>query len=86
MVQESELITLLLSLVVTIFFIVILGKKLFLYKFHLFSVGILFVLISQLSTIIEGFYFESFFNFLEHSGYVIASVCFIIYFRNLSKA
>lgn len=86
MIQESEIITLLLSLVVTIFFIIILGKKLLLYKFFWLSIGVLFTIISQTSTVIEGFYFESFFNFLEHSGYAIASVCFIVYFRNLSKA
>ena len=86
MIQDSEVITLLLSLIVTIFFVIILGKKLFLFKFFWFSIGILFVLISQTCTVIEGFYFESFLNFLEHFGYVVASVCFIIYFRNLSKA
>jgi len=86
MIQDNELITLLLSLIVTIFFVIIIGKKLFFYKFFWFSIGILFIIISQAATVIEGFYFESFFNFLEHFGYVIASVCFIVYFRNLSKA
>ena len=86
MIQESELITLLLSLVVTVFFIVILGKKLLLFKFRWFSIGILFVLFSQASTVIEGFYFETFFNYCEHGGYIVAANCFIIYFRNLSKA
>lgn len=86
MYQESEIITLLLSLIVTVFFVIILGRKLLSRKFFWFSIGILFILISQASTVIEGYFFESFFNFIEHSGYVVASICFIMFFYYLSKA
>lgn len=85
MYQESEIITLLLSLIFTVFFVFILGKKLLSQKFFLFSIGVLFVLFSQASTVIEGYYFYSFFNLIEHSGYVIASICFIFYFKNFQK-
>ncbi|OFX24696.1 MAG: hypothetical protein A2041_00085 [Bacteroidetes bacterium GWA2_31_9b] len=85
MYQESEIITLLLSLIVTFFFVFILRKKLLSHKYLWFSIGILLVLFSQISTVIEGFCFNSFFNLMEHSGYVIASICFIFYFKNLSK-
>jgi len=85
MFQESEIITLLLSLIVTVFFVLILGKKLISHKYFWFSIGILFILFSQSSTVIEGYCYNSFFNLLEHSGYVFASICFIFYFNNLSK-
>jgi len=86
MIQESELITLLISLFIFIVFISILGKTLITKRFIFFLIGILFILSSQIFTIIEGFIFNSLFNTLEHSGYLFASLSFTLFFINFKKS
>lgn len=86
MIQESELITLLISIFIFIVFISILGKTLISKRFIFFFIGILFILSSQLFTILEGLIFNSFFNILEHSGYFFAAISFTLFFIKFSKS
>ncbi len=79
MIQENELITLILCLVV-LFFVIsnytklknLSGLKIFIISFSLFSLGWFF-------TVIEGIIFEDLFNIIEHICYISSSFALFIW-------
>ncbi|PJZ44550.1 hypothetical protein [Leptospira brenneri] len=47
-------------------------------KFYFLILGFFCVWLSNIFTVVEGFYFPDFFNILEHSFYFVSSLLFLI--------
>ena len=47
-------------------------------RFYLFLIALLCIILSHTFTIIEGYFFYSFFNFLEHLFILISGVFFLL--------
>ncbi|TGN05794.1 hypothetical protein EHR08_07610 [Leptospira bandrabouensis] len=47
-------------------------------KFHFLILGFLCIWLSNIFTVVEGFWFHDFFNLLEHSFYFLASILFLV--------
>lgn len=47
-------------------------------KFHFLILGFFCVWLSNIFTVIEGFFFQDFFNLLEHTFYFLSSVLFLV--------
>lgn len=75
--EESEIINLVLSILLFFYFLVVLKKSELkvpsLWKFAMVS-----IIMSNASTIIEGYFFFDIFNCLEHALYMVAGLLFLI--------
>ncbi|MCT8335338.1 hypothetical protein NUH30_16775 [Leptospira sp. 85282-16] len=47
-------------------------------KFHFLISGFFCIWLSNIFTVVEGFWFHDFFNLLEHSFYFLASILFLV--------
>lgn len=50
----------------------------FIPKFYYLILGFFCVWLSNIFTVIEGFFFHDFFNLLEHSFYFLSSILFLV--------
>jgi hypothetical protein len=74
MLQENEVAMLLLGVIVLLFILVNISqiRRIFAWKMLVYSYS--FLLTGWLLTILEGYFLESFLNFLEHFCYLVSAV------------
>lgn len=77
MLEAQELINLIISIIFFVYMFFFVGiKRVAFWSFSF--LGIIFIFISQVATILEGFYLPQFFNIVEHIFYTLACVLFLI--------
>lgn len=83
MIQENEIVSLLLCMGIVSFILInrvqikrLPSSDIFIYGFYIFTIGRIF-------TVLEGVFFEYFFNLLEHAFYAISSLLIFIWFWNV---
>ncbi len=77
MFQESEIINLVVGLIAVLMFWYIFNKR-ELPKLRFIYVGFFFVLCGYLFTVIEGVFWNQFFNLLEHLCYTLSGISFLV--------
>ncbi len=77
MFQESEIVNLIFSLLITIFFLIF-SRGYRRPRFPFLYLGFLFMLFAYVFTVIEGFVFPVAFNLLEHFCYAMSGIFFLI--------
>ena len=80
MIQENELIMLLIGIGTFIFILINYSKFNDLPKSEIIIISFTILVIGWFFTILEGFFYEEFLNFIEHSCYAIASILLAIWF------
>ena len=86
MLAENEAVSLLLSLGILLFFWANLERIRELPGYRPMLWGFLTYLIASIFTILEGFFWSSGFNFLEHLGYLISSAFLAAWIVQLAQA
>lgn len=77
MYQISEVLNLIFDSVGLVITLRLLGSG-YIPKFHYLILGFFCVWLSNIFTVIEGFFFHDFFNLLEHSFYFLSSILFLV--------
>lgn len=77
MYQISEVLNLIFDSVGLVIALRLLGSG-FIPKFYYLILGFFCVWLSNIFTVIEGFFFHDFFNLLEHSFYFLSSILFLV--------
>ncbi len=83
MVQENEIITFLLFALVVIFYFINRQKLSGFPGIKYFLISIVFLLISSILTIIEGFFFEEIINTAEHITRLVSTVMLFVWAYSL---
>jgi hypothetical protein len=76
MIQPGEIVNLFVTTILLIYFITLIKHSSSIMK--LWFSGVLLMLLSQISTIIEGFIYPSFFNFSKHFCFTCSCILFFI--------
>ncbi|WP_299251238.1 hypothetical protein [uncultured Cytophaga sp.] len=77
MQEESEIINFVLSTLLFFYFLYVL-KKSELNVPTLWKYAMIFIILSNAATIIEGYFYSNFFDCLEHALYMVAGLLFLI--------
>jgi len=85
MVEEGEIINLIFG-VAALFIFLSLLKESKSFNLKMFRNGFFVILCAYLFTVVEGFFFEKFFNLLEHLCYVLSGFYFLIACINLPRS
>lgn len=79
MIQPEELINFLLSLAFITYLLYLIRARSRSLKSFWFM-GIVMIFVSQIFTLLEGYFFPNLFNLIEHSATTLASILFLISF------
>ena len=85
MFEEGELINLFFG-AVSVFVLSALLKDVKNKEFKSFKNGCLIIICAYFFTVVEGFFMEPFFNFLEHLCYALSGICFFYACINLPRS
>ena len=79
MLESNELINFILSLLLFVYFIYLIREYAYNVQSHWF-IAVMFILLSNVATILEGFFLHVLLNFLEHLFFLLASIFLFIGF------
>lgn len=80
-IQENEIISCILTVGVSLFVLVNHRAVSQIPRSNILLLGLVFLLLSNFFTVLEGVMLEKLFNFLEHLGYTASLVCLALWTR-----